>query len=58
MYSVVEYGNGFVEILLSRKIKKRHGYAVAKNYEVEILCESGKRLCLNLIAGYTCICIF
>lgn len=47
MYSVVKYDNGFVEVLRSKFVKKREGYAVAKNYEVKILCENGKTFILQ-----------
>lgn len=44
MYSVVQYDNTFMDVLPTKSIKKREGYAVAKNYQVKILYENGNKL--------------
>ncbi|XP_074035172.1 uncharacterized protein isoform X3 [Leptinotarsa decemlineata] len=54
MYCVVQYANGFVEILLSKRVKKRKGYAVAKNYQVEILYENeNESLCTQFLDTFS-----
>lgn len=41
MYSVVKYDNGIIEILPSKKVKKKSNYAIAKFCQVQILYENG-----------------
>lgn len=41
MYCVVQYDNGFLEVLPSKRVKKQTGYAVAKHCQVKIMYENG-----------------
>lgn len=53
MYSVIQYGNGTSQIVLSKKIKKTDKYTVYKNYEVNILLENSELLvCVQYNLNY------